>query len=581
MFQLSKDLWQHINVSRRKQVFFLLGFMVLSALIEMIGIGSAFPFLGVLVSPEMVFDYPLLQPIIHKFGFFQPQQIVLPIILLFGLTALILGCMRLILIWLTARISFGIGADISASVYKKTLYQNYQVHISRNSSEIISAIYSKTSRVIEAITTSLTLLASLIILSTIIFGLIIFSPSIAIFVFIAFGLIYLAIALSARKFLLMNGDLIALESTNLFKALQEGLGSIRDILLDGSQSFYCKIHSEADIPLRRAQANNFFIGVFPRYCLEALGMILISFAAYLFAQQQSGIIKIIPALGTLALGAQRLLPLMQQVYSGWALLLGSKESIQDVLELLDQQLPIHSAITQPSITFKKTIKFEQVSFRYAPKLPYVLDDMHLIINRGERVGFIGVTGSGKSTLLDILMGLLHPTKGNLVVDDCIIDDSNLSSWQSHIAHVPQVIYLADSSIKSNIAFGLPDEEINIDRVKKAAQQAQIDKLIEGWSDGYETKVGERGIRLSGGQRQRIGIARALYKRADVIIFDEATSSLDNETEKAIMESIEGLSSDLTLLIIAHRLTTLKNCTKVVHLAHGRIDRIGEYKDLMK
>jgi len=210
----------------------------------------------------------------------------------------------------------------------------------------------------------------------------------------------------------------------------------------------------------------------------------------------------------------------------------------------------------------------------------VLKDIDLKITKGGRYGFIGATGCGKSTLLDIVMGLLQPTEGVLEIDGGAIRESNFRSWQAHIAHVPQTIFLSDSSIAENIAFGTPKNQIDLARVKQVARQAQISEIIESWPKQYDTFVGERGIRLSGGQRQRIGIARALYKQADVIILDEATSALDSNTELAVMEAIEGLDREITLLIIAHRLTTLKNCTQVVEMGDGGVKRIGSYDDIV-
>jgi ATP-binding cassette subfamily B protein len=210
----------------------------------------------------------------------------------------------------------------------------------------------------------------------------------------------------------------------------------------------------------------------------------------------------------------------------------------------------------------------------------VLRGVNLRIPRGSRVGFIGATGSGKSTLIDILMGLLPPREGQLLIDGTPVFPDQIRGWQAHLAHVPQAIFLADISIAENIAFGVPPEQIDRERVRAAARQAQIAEAIEGWSEGYDTLVGERGVRLSGGQRQRIGIARALYKRADVIVFDEATSALDNQTEAAVMQAIEGLHPDLTILIVAHRLTTLRSCDRIVELERGGIRRIGSYQEII-
>jgi ATP-binding cassette subfamily B protein len=249
--------------------------------------------------------------------------------------------------------------------------------------------------------------------------------------------------------------------------------------------------------------------------------------------------------------------------------------------MLDRPLPaILNRSSSELITFKKNITLENVGFAYSKDSPFILSNINIEILKGQRVGFIGTTGAGKSTLLDIVMGLLAPTEGVLAVDGQSIDSKNIRKWQNHIAHVPQSIYLTDSSIEENIAFGVPAQDIDHFRVRLAASQAQISHVIESWPLQYKTKIGERGIRLSGGQRQRIGIARALYKQASVIIFDEATSALDGDTEKMVMDAVDGLNKDLTVLIIAHRLTTLKNCDIIAELEHGKIKRVGKYGSLV-
>jgi len=298
-------------------------------------------------------------------------------------------------------------------------------------------------------------------------------------------------------------------------------------------------------------------------------------------RQSEGIANAIPILGALALGAQRLLPGLQQAYGAWSGIQGGRASLRDTLELLEQPLPEYA--NQPpakALPFREQVSLNQISFRYGADAPFVFDNIDLTIAKGSRVGFVGVTGSGKSTLLDILMGLLQPTQGYLAVDGQVITPDNHRAWQAHIAHVAQDIFLSDSTIEENIAFGQPKDQIDPERVRIAAQRAQIAGFIEGLAKQYKTIVGERGVRLSGGQRQRIGIARALYQQADVIIFDEATSALDNETEQVVMQAIEGLSEDFTIFIIAHRVTTLKNCTQIVELGDGGIKRICTYQDIV-
>jgi ATP-binding cassette subfamily B protein len=580
--QLLRRLWHHISPRRRGQFGLLLVLILFASLAEILSIGAVLPFLAVLTAPERVFVHAAAQPAIQLLGLTAPEQLLLPISITFGAAALITGTLRLVLFWASTRLSFATGADLSISIYRRTLYQPYAVHCARNSSEVINGISGKSNGVIYSIIVPvLTLISSLVMLVAILIALLAVEPVIALMAFGGFGLIYAFIVGLTSRQLLVDSRRIARESTSVIKSLQEGLGGIRDVLIDGSQITYCQIYRNADLGLRRAQGNNMFIAQFPRYAVEASGMMLIAALAYSLTQQANGIAKAIPILGALALGAQRLLPVLQQAYGSWTSIRGGQASLHDTLELLDQPLPDYA--DQPDAKaspFKRNISFKQLGFRYSPQTPYVLKLLNLTIAKGSRVGFIGATGSGKSTLLDIVMGLLQPTDGKMEIDGQTVSPGNHRAWQAHIAHVPQAIFLADCTIEENIAFGVPINQIDPQRVRQAAQQAQIADSIESWPKKYQTFVGERGIRLSGGQRQRIGIARALYKRADVIIFDEATSALDNETEQAVMEAIEGLSEDLTLLIIAHRLTTLKNCTQIVELGEGGIKRTGSYREIV-
>jgi ABC-type multidrug transport system fused ATPase/permease subunit len=579
--QLLFRLWKHVNIRRRWQFGLLLIVMLVASCAEIISIGAVLPFLAALTSPERVFEHPMLRPIIQGLGLTEPNQLLLPLTVTFGVAALLVGTMRLLLLWISTKLSFGTGADLSISIYRRTLYQPYAVHCARNSSEVINGISGKANGVIyNVIMPFLTLLSSSIILVAILITLLAIEPVIAVLSFGGFGLIYFLIILLTRKQMQIDSHRMARESSKVIKSLQEGLGGIRDVLIDHSQSTYCDIYQKADIPLRKAQGNNLFISNSPRYGMEAFGIVLIASLAYKLAQEPDGIAKAIPILGALAVGAQRLLPVLQQAYGAWAQILGGQASLQDTLNLLDQPLPDHADLKPARpMTFEHSISLQKLGFSYSLEMPAVLTNINLVIRKGSRVGFIGPTGSGKSTLLDIVMGLLHPTAGTIKIDEQAITASNISAWQAHIAHVPQAIFLADSSIAENIAFGVPKDQINYERVRKAAQQAQIADIIETWPYQYETFVGERGIRLSGGQRQRIGIARALYKQAGVIIFDEATSALDNQTEQAVIDSIEKLSQDLTVLVIAHRLTTLKNCTLIVELGEGGIKRTGSYTDI--
>jgi len=576
------ELWRHLPRRRQRQFCMLLGLMVVAALAEVATLAALVPFLGVLATPERVFGYPAAQPIIRLLGIDSPRELLLPIALTFCIAAVLAGAVRLLLAYATTRFSFVVGSDLSLDAYRRTLYQPFTVHTSRNSSEVINGILAQTWTIVGGVfVPMLTLFSSALILISIMLGLLAVDPVIALASVAIFGAVYGGIMVLTRRGLRKNSEDVVRESTQVLKALQEGLGGIRDVLLDGTQEVYCRIYQRADLAGRLAQAHNSFVSVSPRFVIDTFGMVLIAGFAYAISLREGGLVAAIPMLGALALGAQRLLPILQQAYSAMTIIRGSEATLRHVLALLDQPLPAaSSADARATVRFGRDISLRNVGFRYQPDAPRVLNGVNLRVEKGQRVGIIGATGSGKSTLVDIVMGLLQATDGALEVDGVEITPLNRRAWQTHIAHVPQAIFLTDSSVAENIALGAAKEEIDMARVREAARKAQLDALIESWPAKYDTVVGERGARLSGGQRQRIGIARALYKQASVIIFDEATSALDNDTERALMSAIGALGRDLTVLIIAHRLSTLEICDTIIEIGGGGIKRAGGYRDLV-
>ncbi|OXR47985.1 ABC transporter ATP-binding protein [Pusillimonas sp. T2] len=582
ILQLSRGFWAHLTARRKRQLAVLVILMVLTSFAEVLSLGAVLPFLAILTTPDRVFEYPAIQPILSWMEIQSAQELLLPITALFIVAALLAGVMRLALLYVNTKLSYAIGADFSYEVYRRTLYQPYIVHVSRNSSEVISGVVNKVAMIISGfLSPILTLVSSAWLLAAILLALLVMDPFMSLAALVGFGAIYGAVIVVTRKRLARDSRRISSKYPQVVKVLQEGLGGIRDVLIDGTQDAYCQSYRSADIPLRHAQASGVFIGGAPKFAAEALGMAFIATLAYVMAQQTGGVNKAITTLGMLALGAQRLLPILQQSYQAIVQIRTSKDSLSDALDLLSQPIDMevyagHAA----GLSFRKSIRLDNLGFRYDSDTQMVLKGLSLEIPRGSRVGFIGTTGSGKSTLLDILMGLLPATEGSVWIDDTLLEGRTQRAWQRRIAHVPQVIYLADSSIAENIAFGINRDEIDMGRVRQAAHQAQISDYFESLPRQYETQVGERGVRLSGGQRQRIGIARALYKQAEVIVFDEATSALDNETERAVMDAIESLGKDLTILIIAHRLSTLQRCDQVVELAAGHIVRTGSYAEMI-
>ncbi|WP_417536675.1 ABC transporter ATP-binding protein [Methylophaga sp.] len=578
-----KRLYFHIEKRQRAQFSLLLILILFASVAEVVSIGAIIPFLGVLSAPQKVFDHEAAQPIIQFLNIVEPNQLLLPLTGAFAVAAIVAGAMRLLLLFAQTRLSYSTGHQLGVSIYQKTLFQPYSVHASRNSSEVINGIYAKASTVASGVILPvLTLISGAVMLSSVMIALLLIDPKTAVAAFLGFGLVYAIIIGLTRRQLLSDGEKVARQSNAAMKLLQEGLGSIRDILIYNTQKIYCETYSQADYILKRAQGNTAIIAQSPRYLMETIGILLMTVLAYVLANQSGGLFGAIPVLGSLALGAQRLLPVLQQGYHAWSSLRGKQASLRDILRLLDQQLPDHVACGRvPHIPFKRNIILKDVSFRYEENGHWILRSVNLTLAKGSRIGIVGGTGSGKTTLIDIVMGLLEPTEGAVCVDDTQIGQRSLPAWQKHIAHVPQAIFLADSSVSENIAFGVPKDEIDMDRVQDVARRAQIAETIEHWPDGYSTVVGERGIRLSGGQRQRIGIARALYRSADVIVFDEATSALDNETEDAVMEAIDRLAPNLTVLMIAHRYSTLRVCDEVIQVKDGFVSSAGSYSDFIQ
>jgi ATP-binding cassette subfamily B protein len=575
-------LWHHLGPRRRRQFALLLGLMSVSAFAEVVSLGAVLPFLGILTAPAMMFKNPLVARAALAWGVVSADRLVLPLTAAFAATALIAGAMRMLLLWASTRLAYGSGADLSIEVYRRTLYQPYRVHVARNSSLVISGIITKVDDSVWSLYNLLMLLSSSMLLSAIMLALVVINPVVATTAAAGVGISYVVVGTISRRQLRRNSECIAREQTQVVKALQEGLGGIRDVLLDGSQPAYCDIYRRADQPLRHARGNNIFINGSPRFAMEASGMTLIAALAYGMSRQPGGVSAALPVLGVLALGAQRMIPAVQQVYSAWATIASSHTALADTIELLDQPLPAEASKAAPEpLAFQKDIRFADVRFRFTDDGPWVLDGLNVAIPKGARVGFVGSTGSGKSTTLDLLMGLLTPIEGKILVDGRAVEGDRIRPWQRAIAHVPQNIYLADATLAENIAFGVPRGAIDLERVRQAARQAQIAGFIEGRPEGYDAFVGERGIRLSGGQRQRIGIARALYKRASVLIFDEATSALDSATEQSVMEAVENLSRELTILLIAHRLTTVRHCDILVELDRGRVAAQGTYEHLLE
>jgi ABC-type multidrug transport system fused ATPase/permease subunit len=578
-----KSLYLHLTAKHKTRLFFLFVLMIFSSISEVVSIGAIMPFLGVLISPNRILEIDRIKNILLLFDINNSDKLIFYVTTFFIISVIISAIVRFLLLWAQTRICYSIGADFSSNIYKRTLHQPYLVHLNRNSSDLISGILNKSNSIIHgALIPILTIVNSILIILATLFLLLKVDYQITIISFVGFAIIYIAIILIQKKNLYKNSLITAEKSNIVVKNIQEGLGGIRDVLLDGTQNIYYEIFRNADLPLRRAQANIVIMSGSPRFIIESLIISLIAILAYTLSGNSNSLTTAIPILGTLVLGAQRMLPVMQYAYTSWTSIKGSEASLCDTIDLLNQPiLDLDHMYKSKILQFSTKIILQDVSFKYSDDSPWVLKNINLQINKGSKIGIIGMTGSGKSTLLDIIMSLILPTTGKLIVDEVEINHININNWQKNIAHVPQSIFLTDSTIMENIAFGISKDLIDKERVVNSAKKAQIAQTIEKWDKGYDNIVGERGAKLSGGQRQRIGIARALYKNANLIIFDEATSALDTNTENEIIESIDNLDNKLTILIVAHRTTTLKNCNHIIELNNGEISWQGTYLEMLQ
>ena len=579
IFSSIKKIWSYLNRDRKHQLTLLLVLMIGVSIAEVISIGAVVPFLGALSNSEIIFKHDLTQPIIQIFNISNHKELLLPITIIFIIASIFAGLMRIILLWVQTRVAHGIGADLGYDVYQSALQQPYEDHISRNSSEIISAISIKVNQIVAQIIKPIMIIISSFLIFTVMISFLIYlNPILSISTLTGFAFIYAIVIFLTRRRLLENSTTVNTKTNLVIKLLQEGLGGIRNIILDDLLNLYTKSFHHEDVELRRAIGYNQIVSQSPRFGVEALGMVLIAIVAYNMSDNYG---NFIPVLGAFALGAQRILPLLQQSYSSWSSIYGSQMILREVMSYVEI-IPKKSKKTLKTnnIAFKKSIKLNDLSFNYKNRETNILKGINIEIIKGSRVGIIGETGSGKSTLLDIIMCLLFPIKGTISIDGVEINLDNSRGWQEHLAHIPQHIFLIDDTITRNIAFGIPSKEIDHDRVLYVAKQAGISDTIELLDLKYESIVGERGTRLSGGQRQRIGIARALYKKSDVIIFDEATSALDEKTENSVMTEIYKIDKDITMIMVSHRISSMKNCDLIYELAEGKVKWYGTHAELV-
>jgi ABC-type bacteriocin/lantibiotic exporter with double-glycine peptidase domain len=573
-----RRLFGQLSVQRRRMAVRIWLFMLVGAFAEMASIGALLPFLTLLAAPEDMQRFGLFARIVAWLGWPQ-DRLLLAATLLFVAAAVIATVIRLLLLRAAQRFVFAVGHDLGTKLYDHLLHQNYLYHTLHNSAEVQAGIQKVNNITNLFLQPLMQGLISITVMLFIVVALAVVDPMLAGVAMVSFGGVYLGISLTVRRVLQRNSGRLSGLATQRIQAIQEGMGAIRDVLIERAQPLYLRKFARLDQSFRDAQSVTTFLANAPRYLVEGVGMVLIALLAVGASRQPGGLPAALPALGALAIGAQRLMPLLQQTYFGWSQMMTNYVNLTNVLDVLDQPVerPDRSA---PPLAFRESIELRDISFGYGAA-GAVLRDVSLAIPKGARVGLVGRTGSGKSTILDMVMGLVQPQQGAVLIDGgALADAQDRFRWQANINHVPQTIFLSDDTLAANIAFGHEADAIDMARVRAAAEAAHAAEFIEALPEGYASKVGEQGMRLSGGQRQRIGLARALYARRPVLVLDEATSALDAATEDAVMESIRRLDADLTVLIVAHRLSTLRHCSTIVRLDGGRIVARGSFDEVI-
>lgn len=564
---------------KQRQLLMILALMLAGALAETATVGAVLPFLA-LVSPSAELGRYgwVVEPIARAAAILGIRTVAVAAILLV-LVAVIAALIRLVLLWASQRFFFAIGHELSLGVYARVLHRPYSRHVMENSAATMAAMQKVQFVLGNVLLPAAAGMTAAVVALFILAALIAIDARTALIAAACFGVLYALVSRFTRRRLYANSDTASHALKGRVQILQEGMGGIRDVLLDHSQPQFLAKFAAIDRQFTEAQATNQFLAAAPRFVVEAAGVVLIAVIAVYISGRPGGLSGALPMLGALALGAQRLLPLIQQTYFSWAQIYGHRAALVEVAALLAEPLSDAGA-TARSDPLAGAIAFRNVSFAYEGERGTALETIDLDIRPGARIGLVGPSGAGKSTFVDLLLGLLEPTDGEVLIAGKRLDESTRAAWQAAVAHVPQAIFLADGSIAENIAFGRSGEAIDMARVREAARLAELDAFITELPEGYVTFVGERGVRLSGGQRQRIGIARALYKQARVLVLDEATSALDEATEAAVMQAVDQLPRELTLVIVAHRLSTLRVCEEIVRLEAGRVVARGSFADVI-
>ena len=573
--------------AEKRQARRLLGFIILTGLIDTIGLTPVLPLLAILANPEIATSNRHIHTVYMALGFSDTQQFM---VFLGAAVLVVIVATNLLNAWTARRclaFSLNVGHQLSVRMLNAYLSQPYVFFLNENSSKILVDVVGRVYDLIHGVLAPALQIISKSMLAAFIFALLLaVNPWLSLAIGALVGGGYICAYLLLRNPLRRYGSEANLANEQRGRFGSEAFSGIKEIKAAGREAFFAARFTRASERYTSACLKNGFVAIVPRYVLEVLAIGGMVGAILFLLLRDASLTGILPILGLYALAAYRLLPAIQQIFQGAALIRFSASSVNTLHETAIRlqnsktvALLHGSEPTQP-LPFNRELAFKTVEFSYPNTAAPVLWNINLSIPKNSSLGVVGTTGAGKTTVIDLAMALLEPSSGQVLVDERDVFDGNQRRWRASIGYVPQTIYLADTTIASNIAFGIEENEIDMARLESAARLARIHDFIESeLPERYRTVVGERGVRLSGGQRQRIGIARALYHQPQFLIFDEATSALDNQTEAAIVDAIQALSHKVTMLIVAHRLSTIRACDSIIILERGEIADRGSYDEL--
>ena len=572
------------NLSRkRKHQLILFSFTTfLSSFLEIFSLGAIFPFVYLFIDPSVIFNNEYIKPLLVFFEISEPYQIYIPFTLGFFILTTISFVLKSLLIYVRSKLSRIISQEISSLIYFKIINESYQFHTNQNSGDIIFGLTYSLNLAGSILIPILKILNSSLMLLFAIIGVFVINPLIAISVLGCVFSFYFITAILINN-ILKNISTIQNENySNFIKLIQESLGAIKMIILNKSQHTYLKNYNKTTFRYSNSISKTESIRQLPRVFIEYLIIISVIVLSFILKENEN-IKDIIPLIITFILAFQKLLPEGNSIFDSITMLKSKKDTMIRVINYLkiNKKSPYEKENSALPIAFTTKIELKQLNFYYTKDTRKILSDIDLTINKGQTVGIVGKTGSGKSTLIDLISGIISPNSGQIIVDDIPLDSSNIQGWKDKISLVSQDIFLFDATIEENIAFHDVDKKIDYEKLKEVCKMVELDAFIDSQPNGYQSKIGEKGIRISGGQMQRIGIARALYNRSEVLILDEATSALDEDTERKVMKNIIDYSQNLTLIIIAHRLTTLKQCNKIFKVETNGLKVFDGYTALIK